>query len=318
MIIDKETKIFLEQRVKNNSKLHHLLEPKQLREERLKQLKEDNLIPPKISAFKNKRIKSRFNKDINLRFYFPNNFNEDIKTPIIVFFHGGGFVMGNLETHDYTCRSICNEAEMIVVAVDYSLSPEYKFPHALSESKDVLQSLSDFENEFSIDLNNLFVCGDSAGGNLATVLAINSSKKNIVPIQGQILIYPCVDLTLTMRSMDINLDGMTLTYETMNYFIDHYLKSKKDSVNWEASPLFTSDLKNMPETFIFAAGLDPLLDEGVAYKKRLEYFGNKVTYKLYSGQIHGFLSNSKHFPKSLECIKEIGGAAKSMLCNRSA
>ena len=294
MIIDKETKIFLEQRVKNNSKLHHLLEPKNLREERLKQLKEDNLIPPKISAFKNKRIKSRFDKDINLRFYFPDNFNEDIKTPIIVFFHGGGFVMGNLETHDFTCRSICNESEMIVVAVDYSLSPEYKFPYALSESKDVLQSLSDFENEFSIDLNNLFVCGDSAGGNLATVLAINSSKKNIVPIQGQILIYPCVDLTLTMKSMDINLDGMTLTYETMNYFIDHYLKSKKDSVNWEASPLFTSDLKNMPETFIFAAGLDPLLDEGVAYKKRLEYFGNKVTYKLYSGQIHGFLSNSKH------------------------
>ena len=82
MIIDKETKIFLEQRVKNNSKLHHLLEPKNLREERLKQLKEDNLIPPKISAFKNKRIKSRFDKDINLRFYFPDNFDEDIKMPI--------------------------------------------------------------------------------------------------------------------------------------------------------------------------------------------------------------------------------------------
>jgi len=318
MIIDKETKIFLEQRVKNNSKLHHLLEPKELREERLRQLKDDNLTPPKISTFKNIKIRSRFNKNINVRFYFPNNYNDNIKTPIIIFFHGGGFVMGNLETHDFTCRFICNESEMIVVAVDYSLSPEYKFPYALSESKDVLQSLTDFENEFNIDFNNLFVCGDSAGGNLATVLAINSSKKNIIPIQGQILIYPCVDLTLTMKSMDINLDGMTLTYDTMNYFIGHYLKSKKDSVNWEASPLFTSDLKNMPETFIFAAGLDPLLDEGVAYKKRLEYFGNKVTYKLYPGQIHGFLSNSKHFPKSLECIKEIGGAAKSMLCNRSA
>ena len=226
--------------------------------------------------------------------------------------------MGNLETHDFTCRSICNESEMIVVAVDYSLSPEYKFPYALSESKDVLQSLTDFENEFNIDLNNLFVCGDSAGGNLATVLAINSSKKNIIPIQGQILIYPCVDLTLTMKSMDINLDGMTLTYDTMNYFIGHYLKSKKESVNWEASPLFSSNLKNMPETFIFAAGLDPLLDEGIAYKKRLEYFGNKVTYKLYPGQIHGFLSNSKHFPKSIECIKEIGRAAKVMLSSRSA
>ena len=318
MLIDKETKIFLEQRVKNNSKLHHLLEPKELREERLRQLKDDNLTPPKISTFKNIKIRSRFNKNINVRFYFPNNYNDDIKTPIIIFFHGGGFVMGNLETHDFTCRSICNESEMIVVAVDYSLSPEYKFPYALSESKDVLQSLTDFENEFNIDLNNLFVCGDSAGGNLATVLAINSSKKNIIPIQGQILIYPCVDLTLTMKSMDINLDGMTLTYDTMNYFIGHYLKSKKESVNWEASPLFSGNLKNMPETFIFAAGLDPLLDEGIAYKKRLEYFGNKVTYKLYPGQIHGFLSNSKHFPKSNECIKEIGRAAKVMLSSRRA
>ena len=313
MYIDKETKIFLEQRVKNNSKLHHLLEPIKLRKERLRQLKEDNLIPPKISAFKNIKIKNRFNKNINLRFYFPINFNKNIKTPIIVFFHGGGFVMGNLDTHDHTCRSICNESEMIVLAVDYSLSPEFKFPYALSETKDVLLSLSSFENDFNIDLNNLFVCGDSAGGNLATVLAINSSKKNIIPIQGQILIYPCVDLTLTMKSMDINLDGMTLTYETMNYFIGHYLKSKKDAVNWEASPLFTSDLKNMPETYIFAAGLDPLLDEGVAYRNRLENFGNKVTYKLYLGQIHGFLSNSKHFPKSLECIREIGCAAKAML-----
>ena len=160
--------------------------------------------------------------------------------------------------------------------------------------------------------NNIFVCGDSAGGNLAAVLAANSSKKTIIPIKGQILIYPCVDLTLSMKSMDIFLDGMTLTFDTMSYFINHYLKSKEDAVNWQASPLFIDDMKNMPETYIFAAGLDPLLDEGIAYKNRLEYFGNKVTYKLYPGQIHGFLSNSKHFPKSVECIKEIGQAARLM------
>ena len=133
-----------------------------------------------------------------------------------------------------------------------------------------------------------------------------------VPVKGQILIYPCVDLTLSMRSMDIFLDGMTLTFDTMSYFINHYLESKEDAVNWQASPLFVDDMKNMPETYIFAAGLDPLLDEGIAYKNRLEYFGNKVTYKLYPGQTHGFLSNSKHFPTSTECIKEIGKAAKLM------
>ena len=113
--------------------------------------------------------------------------------------------------------------------------------------------------------------------------------------------------------MDIYLDGMTLTYDTMKYFINHYLNDKSEALNWEASPLYTKNLMNLPETYIFAAGLDPLLDEGLAYKKRLEYFGNKVTYKLYPGQIHGFLSNSKHFPKAHDCIKEIGKAVKLMV-----
>ena len=312
MKIDKETELFLKNRVKSKAKLHHLLEPNELREDRLKQLKEDNLTPPQILSIKDIKVKSDCNKDINLRFYFPQNFKQNKKNSIIIFFHGGGFVMGNLDTHDFTCRSICIESKMIVLAVDYSLSPEYKFPYALNEAKYVIKSIPSFEKEFKLDLNNIFVCGDSAGGNLAAVLAINSSKKMTVPVKGQILIYPCVDLTLSMRSMDIFLDGMTLTFDTMSYFINHYLKSKEDAVNWQASPLFVDDMKNMPETYIFAAGLDPLLDEGIAYKNRLEYFGNKVTYKLYPGQTHGFLSNSKHFPKSTECIKEIGKAAKLM------
>ena len=316
MIIDKETEIFLETRVINNSKLHHLLDPIELRAERLRQLKEDNLILPKVYKIENINIKREFNKDVKLRFYFPKNINKKTKTPLIVFFHGGGFVMGDLDTHDFTCRSICIESQMIVVAVDYSLSPEYKFPYAVEEVKDVLNSLPNFENDFLIDLDNIFVCGDSAGGNLATVLAIHSRDKKIIPIQGQILIYPCVDLTLSMRSMDIFLQGMTLTFETMDYFIKHYLRNSNDAVNWQASPLFAKNLHDLPETYIFAAGLDPLLDEGIAYKNRLESFGNKVSYKLYAGQIHGFLSNSKYFPKALECIKEIGKAAKSMVVKR--
>ena len=312
MEIDAETKFFLKNRFDDQTILHHTLEPIQLRKERLEQLKKDNLSPPKVLEIKNLVIISRYNKNINLRFYFPDKINKKSKVPVILFFHGGGFVMGNLDTHDFTCRSICIESEMVVVAVDYSLSPEFKFPYAINEAKDVLQSLSSFENEFNFDLNNIFVCGDSAGGNLATVLSINSSKNLLIPIKGQILIYPCVDLTLSMRSMDIYLDGMTLTYETMAYFINHYLENKLQEVEWEASPLFTHNLQNMPETYIFAAGLDPLLDEGIAYKRRLENFGNKVSYKLYSGQIHGFLSNSRYFPKSLDCIREIGKAAKLM------
>ena len=151
MIIDNETDIFLKNRIKNNSNLHHLLDPVQLRTERLRQLREDNLTPPKIYNSENLKIKNRFNKDVKLRFYFPNNFNKKTKIPTIVFFHGGGFVMGDLDTHDFTCRSICLASQMIVMAVDYSLSPEHKFPYAVEEVKDVLNSLVNFENEFFID-----------------------------------------------------------------------------------------------------------------------------------------------------------------------
>ena len=104
---------------------------------------------------------SKDNKNIHLRFYFPQKYKTNTKTPVIIFFHGGGFVMGNLDTHDYTCRSICIESEMVVVAVDYSLSPENKFPIALSEAKDVLQSLSVYSKELNLDLKNIFVCGSS-------------------------------------------------------------------------------------------------------------------------------------------------------------
>ena len=210
---------------------------------------------------------------------------------------------------DYVCqvRNIKNSSNAIKKVIS---------DLQLEEVKDVLNSLVNFEKDFFIDLENIFVCGDSAGGNLATFLSISSRDKKVIPIRGQLLVYPCVDLTLTMRSMDIFLEGMTLTFDTMDYFVKHYLNSSNDAVNWEASPLFAKNLHNLPETFIFAAGLDPLLDEGMAYASRLKTFSNKVTYKLYPGQIHGFLSNSAHFPKAAECIKEIGKAANSMVLNK--
>ncbi len=132
-------------------------------------------------------------------------------------------------------------------------------------------------------------------------------------IKGQILIYPCVDLTLSMKSMEIQLDGLVFSGKTMSYFVKHYLENRADEVNWEASPLYAPNLSNQPPAYIFAAGLDPLLDEGIAYKNRLKDNGNIVHYKLYEGQIHGFVTNSKHFPKGLECLKEIGIAAKDLV-----
>ena len=313
MKIDKETKKYLDDRVKINSPNHHELSPIELRKARLTQLALDDLKGPELENIFDLKVGDEENSKFSIRVYVPCKIKQDKKVPVILFFHGGGFVMGDLETHDYPCRYIAKFSEMVVIAVDYRLAPENKFPISLDDAKYVHKNLDKLPLPFKIDLDNILVCGDSAGGNLATILAINYSYNLLPKIKGQILIYPCVDLTLSMKSMDIELDGLVFSGKTMSYFVKHYLENRKDEVNWEASPLYAPNLKNQPPAYIFAAGLDPLLDEGVAYRNRLKDNGNRVYYKLYEGQIHGFVTNSKHFPKGLECLKEIGIAAKDLV-----
>ena len=224
MIKDKDVNSYLKKRQEIEAPNHHDLLPTQLREERLKQLKLDNLIGPELKKVFDTQIRSFDNYQLNLRVYIPFENEKNKKTPIILFFHGGGFVMGNLDTHDYPCRCISKYSQMIVVAVDYRLAPENKFPIPHKDAEYALKSLEFLKIE-NCDLNNVIVCGDSAGGNLATVLSINSSKNILPKIKGQILIYPWVDFTLSMRSSDFNLSGATLTGDTISYFAKHYLNT---------------------------------------------------------------------------------------------
>ncbi len=313
MKIDKETKIYLEKRAASNSPNHQDLSPIQLRKERLFQLKKDDMKGPELKNVLEIEVgKDKLSK-IKLRVYIPFKTKKDKKYPLTLFFHGGGFVMGDLDTHDYPCRCIAKFSENIVIAVDYRLAPENKFPTPLNDVEYVHKNLDKLSLPFEVDLNNILVCGDSAGGNLATVLAIKYSYKLLPKIKGQILIYPCVDLTLSMKSMDLQLDGLVFSGKTMSYFVNHYLENRKDEVNWQASPLYAPNLTCQPPAYIFSAGLDPLLDEGIAYKNRLKDNGNTVNYNLYEGQIHGFVTNSRHFSKGLICLKQIGMAVKDLL-----
>jgi acetyl esterase len=142
------------------------------------------------------------------------------------------------------------------------------------------------------------------------------SRDNVIPkVHGQILVYPWVDMTMCRRSMDIELEGMILNKKTINYFADHYLNNPQEQVDWRASPILTADLSNLPPTYIYGAGLDPLVDEGDAYKRRLLSFGNEVHYRLFPGQMHAFLSNSVQLPTALICIKEMGKAAQTIFSN---
>ena len=312
MQIDKDTQALIDERIKNNAPPLESFIPQELRALRAKMAETPAELRVDISNVDDFYIKGSLGP-IKVRKY-SNNLSElpDIKNPLIIYFHGGGFVMGDLESHDLVCRHLCKETDATIIAVDYKLAPENKFPASITDAKDAIAEIINDADNLQIDKEKVILCGDSAGGALAAVGTIMSRDKTIPKIHGQILVYPWVDLTMCRKSKDIDIEGMILNKDTIKYFADHYLNSYEEQVDWRASPILTPDLSNLPPTYIFGAGLDPLVDEGDAYKRRLLSFGNEVHYRLFPGQMHAFLSNSVQLPTALICLKEMGEAAKNI------
>lgn len=312
MQIDKDTQALIDERIKNNAPPLESFTPQELRALRAKMAETPAELRVDISNVDDFYIKGSLGP-IKVRKY-SNNLSEvtDIKNPLIIYFHGGGFVMGDLESHDLVCRHLCKETDATIIAVDYKLAPENKFPASITDAKDAIAEIINDADNLQIDKEKVILCGDSAGGALAAVGTIMSRDKIIPKIHGQILVYPWVDLTMCRKSMDIDIEGMILNKDTIKYFADHYLNSYEEQVDWRASPILTPDLSNLPPTYIFGAGLDPLVDEGDAYKRRLLSFGNEVHYRLFPGQMHAFLSNSVQLPTALICLKEMAEAAKNI------
>ena len=311
MKIDKDTKQFIKLRLENNAPEVEDLTPIKLREMRSSMAS----VPPEhqvhINQIKDITIKSE-NRELKLRIYSNNDANDQ---PLIIFFHGGGFVMGDLDSHDLLCRHLVKKSECKLIAVDYSLAPEYKFPCSLEDSINAVKYIFKNKKEIKFDENKVLVCGDSAGGNLALIVSILSKEQKLPKIRGQILFYPWVDFTMSRPSMSIKLDGLIVKKSTLDYFADHYLNDNDDITNWKISPLLYSDFYGMPITYIYGAGLDPLVDEGYALMKRLKSFKNEVHYKVYEGQMHAFVSNIVSLPTSIVCINEASDAIKKIIGN---
>ncbi len=311
MQIDKDTQALIDDRITNNAPPLESFTPQELRALRAKMAETPVELRVDISKVNDFYVKGSLGP-IKLRKYSNNSSNVSGNNPLIIYFHGGGFVMGDLESHDLVCRHLCRETDATIIAVDYKLAPEHKFPASITDAKDAIAEIIKDADNLQIDKDKIILCGDSAGGALAAVGTIMSRDKILPKIHGQILVYPWVDLTMCRKSMDIDIEGMILNKNTIKYFADHYLNSYEEQVDWRASPILTPDLSNLPPTYIFGAGLDPLVDEGDAYKKRLLSFGNEVHYRLFPGQMHAFLSNSVQLPTALICLKEMGEAAKNI------
>jgi acetyl esterase len=226
---------------------------------------------------------------LRLRSYRPLGTPADAVLPVLMYFHGGGWVIGDLETHDTLCRELSNLSGTAVIAVDYRLAPEHRFPAALDDCLAATRWVRDNAAALKIDPNRLAVGGDSAGGNLAAVVALTARDTGDLAIAFQLLIYPATDQRRGAPSHQANGQGYLLTTDTVNYFHDHYLPDPQQDLDWRASPLLHPDHANLPPAFILTAGYDPLRDEGLQYAQKMSEAGSRATLVNFERQIHGFI-----------------------------
>jgi acetyl esterase/lipase len=247
------------------------------------------------------------------RIYTPNELRQtDGLVPCLVFFHGGGWVIGDLDTHDVVCRKLADEGRLIVISIDYRRAPEHKFPAAVDDAIAATAWIATHAKEFGIDASRLVVGGDSAGGNLATVVAIAARDGNGPAISGQVLIYPATDFTMAHPSHSEPETSILLTHSVIRWFRDHYLNGTADVHDWRASPALARTLVGLPPAYVLTAGADPLRDEGDDYARRLEQAGVAVTHRTFPGQFHGFFTMGKLLQQANIAASEIGAWLRAL------
>ena len=243
--------------------------------------------------------------EITVRVYSPGGVGPH---PALVFYHGGGWVIGDLYTHDGLCRSLTNAARCAVLSVDYRLAPEFRYPVAVEDSYAALVWAGANAARLRINPRRIAVGGDSAGGNLATVVALVAGERGGPPLVHQILIYPATDHDLNTPSYLENATGYLLTREGMRWFWSHYLAREAQGLERYASPLRAPSLRGLPSALVITAEYDPLRDEGEAYAARLRDAGVPVTVTRYPGMIHGFVRMTRILDKARTALDEIAGS----------
>ena len=264
--------------------------------------------PPEPHSIENMDIPGKDGK-IAAWAYRPS---ESKNLPTLVFFHGGGFVIGSLKSHDTVCRSLCIEAQCLVISIDYRLAPENKYPAALDDAWTATNWIANNIESLGGDANHLVVAGDSAGGCLAAAVSLLAKESGSPDICKQILVYPCTDMSARFDSHREFGDGYRLTSELLEWFYNHYFSEKDDIMHWKASPLNAQDFTQLPPTFIISAGFDPLQDEAKAYAEKLKNAGVQVKLSHYEGMMHGFITMPGVIDKAKEALNECAEELKNV------
>lgn len=240
---------------------------------------------------------------IPVRLYLPG---ANAALPVLVYFHGGGWVIGGIDTHDNFCRHLANAAACAVVSVDYRLAPEHKFPTGLEDCYTAVQWIIANAMAFNIDPSRMAVGGDSAGGNLAAAVTLLAYDRGGPDLSYQVLIYPLTDYWIPSPPSYMELGvGYSLTRDSMIWFWHHYLPSSTSPDNPYLCPLRASSLEGVPSAFVVTAAYDPLRDEGERYAERLKEAGVPVVLKRYDGMMHGFSQHYKRFIQAKQLVTDI-------------
>ncbi len=243
--------------------------------------------------------------EIPVRIYYP-------KSPppygILVYFHGGGFVLGDIESYDPLCRAITNSCNCVVASVDYRLAPEHKFPSAVIDAYDATKWIYENAERFS-GTKGVAIGGDSAGGNLTAVVALMA--RGNMNLRYQVLAYPAVGIDFTSKSSVEYSEGYFLTAEQIQWFGLQYLRSPADAFDYRFSPILANDLSGLPPALLITAEYDPLRDQGETYASRLAEAGVPVTSVRFNGVIHGFLSFYQYLKQGRDAISLIGSVLKN-------
>lgn len=306
--LDPQIEALLQQMEQQGMPPVHTLTPMKARESRNPVFIRLGGLPEAVAHVENLTIPGQAG-EIPIRIYTPQGRGP---FPILVYFHGGGWVICNLDTHDSVCRSLANGASCIVVSVDYRLAPEHKFPAAVDDAYTATQWVAYSANLINGDSARITVGGDSAGGNLAAVVSLMAREKGGPSLMYQVLIYPVTNVS----SFDTNSyrehgEGYILTKDSMEYYGGHYIGHEEELQNPYASPLLAQELSGLPPALVITAEFDVLTDEAEAFANRLKQAGVPVTYTCYEGMIHAFFSLAAVVGRARDAMDEVTAALRS-------